>query len=293
MEEYEDTGITADQLSRELRSRLSPIYGEGEARAMIGLIFQSLKGWNATERIINADMPLTSGFIKRVDNILMRLERHEPLQYILGEARFHGLILRVNPDVLIPRPETEELVDIIADKAEEREDLSVLDIGTGSGAIAIALARTLRFPEITALDISQGALNIAKANAEECKVTVNFIKADFYIWRPGRREYDIIVSNPPYVTMSEKRSMDKNVLDYEPAQALFVPDDDPLVTYRAVLDIASSGLRKNGNLYLEINPFFADSLKSRIERKGFDDVRILLDSEGRKRFITATYEGDE
>ncbi|MDE6577376.1 MAG: peptide chain release factor N(5)-glutamine methyltransferase, partial [Muribaculaceae bacterium] len=183
---------------KSLRDSLRPIYGRGETEAIIRIIFHHLKGWSAVDMIVHEGEPL-SPFIKtEIEKIRQRLLKQEPIQYITGEARFHGLNLKVSPDVLIPRPETEELVDLIVDEADDRTDLRVLDIGTGSGCIAIALARSLRFPYIYALDVSQKALQVARKNTAEHKVNISFIEADIFSWQPSET-FDIIVSNPPYI----------------------------------------------------------------------------------------------
>lgn len=280
--------ITVDMLSAELRRRLTPIYGAGEAQAMVRLIFHHLKGWNATELIINGDFPVSQRVIAACGNILARLAKHEPLQYILGEARFYGLDLKVTPDVLIPRPETAELVDMIVSANTSRSDLRVLDAGTGSGAIAVALARNLPFAEVSALDVSEGALRVARENADALHLSLRFLHADIFTWTPQRHSFDIVVSNPPYVTESEKKDMDANVLDYEPAGALFVPDDDPLRFYRRIAGISLDGLVPGGLLYFEINPLFERQLAAMLEEMGYLNVRADRDAQGKWRFMSAT-----
>lgn len=271
---------------KRLRSELRPIYGERETEAIIKIIFHHLKGWNTVDMLIHEPEPLSPFIKSEVEKILTRLLRHEPIQYITGEARFHGLELHVTPDVLIPRPETAELVDIIADDAGEREDLKVLDIATGSGCIAIALARTLRFPQITALDISPEALKVAEKNAKKLKTNIRFICGDIFTWS-GNGIYDIIVSNPPYIDESEKESMDPNVLDYEPHGALFVPDEDPLRFYTRIVALSKTILTPGGMLYLEINPRHATELAQLITSRGFTQTEVIKDSYGKDRFIRA------
>ena len=269
-----------------LRSALVPLYGKGESDAIIRLIFHYLKGWNLTDMLIHQDDKL-SPFIKtEVDKILQRLLRYEPIQYITGEARFHGMELKVKPGVLIPRPETEELVDIIIDQNKNREDLKVLDLCTGSGCIAISLARNLPFSKVTALDISEDAIEVAKENSENLKVKVSLVKDDIFNWLPAEK-YDIIVSNPPYVMDKEALQMEKNVLDYEPHEALFVRDENPLTFYSRIADIAKKALKEDGKIYFEINPLTSHALKQMMISKGFNDVDILLDSFGKPRFLTS------
>lgn len=277
---------TVGEMVRELRNILARHYGEGEARAMTGLIFHSLKGWNTTDMVINSDRVVSSYILEKINHILGRLVKGEPLQYILGEARFYGMDLYVSQSVLIPRPETEELVDIIVTR-NPGPDLRVLDVGTGSGAIAIALSRNLPFSKVTAIDISEDALVVARKNAAALHACIDFIHADVFTYEAAYDSFDIIVSNPPYVAESERKDMDRNVLDYEPAQALFVSDDRPLIYYSRISEIAIRALVPGGRLYFEINPLFADSLRAMLESDGFVSVEILEDISRRKRFASA------
>ena len=271
---------------KKLRDNLRPIYGNRETEAIIRLIFHYLKGWTTTDMLIHNSDQLSPFIRKQADEILDRLLRHEPIQYITGEARFHGMDFKVSPDVLIPRPETDELVDIIVSENEKREDLRVLDIATGSGCIAIALSRSLPFASVSAIDISEPALKVANENAKNLKAKINFIKADIFSWNTDSL-FDIIVSNPPYIDESEKKQMDKNVLDYEPASALFVPDSDPLIFYKRILALASDCLTPQGRIYLEINPRHASELSAMMQENGFRQVDISRDSCGKLRFISA------
>ena len=187
--------------------------------------------------------------------------------------------------MLIPRPETEQLVDLIVDE-NSASDLRVLDIGTGSGCIAISLARALKFAQVDALDVSRDALAVARENAAALKVRVNFFESDILSPQPAAR-YDIIVSNPPYVCWNERESMECNVKDYEPGQALFVPDNDPLLFYKAIAPYAAQSLEKGGRLYLEINQRFGQEVKKLLEENGLDEIRIIEDSYGNTRFAAA------
>lgn len=280
------------ELLKKLRDALRPVYGNGETEAIIRIIFHYLKGWNTVDLLVHEQDEASPFLQSEVDGILVRLLNHEPIQYITGEARFHGLELKVTPAVLIPRPETSELVDLICDRAGEREDLRVLDLCTGSGCIALALARSLKFPKITAVDISAAAVDVARDNAQRLKTKIDFIQADIFKWTPSA-QFDIIVSNPPYVDESEKEGMDDNVLLHEPAQALFVPDDNPLVFYKRIAEIASDTLAPDGRLYLEINPRHASELSSYLSEKGFANVETLRDSYDRQRFIMASNTHDD
>ena len=273
----------------EMRRRLEPIYGKDESRAMIREIFRVLKGWDATEFIIRLtdDYPLSDYIRSKIEDILGRLERHEPLQYILGEAHVYGLDLHVEPGVLIPRPETEELVRVIA-ADNPSSDLQVVDLGTGSGAIAIALSRYMSFPEITAIDLSPKAIEVATDNVKALKCNgIRVVQGDMTKWNPESASLDVVVSNPPYVDESEKAGMEANVRDYEPAEALFVPDSYPLKFYRAIAPEALEGLKPGGRLYFEINPRHADELKALLAHDGFTNVELWRDAQGAYRYIKA------
>lgn len=279
--------MTVEERYRLLRNQLSPLYGAGEATSMARLIFHSLKGWDTTGLVVHAPDKLSPFILSRIDEIVNQLKTGRPLQYILGEGRFYGMTLRVAPGVLIPRQETEELVEIIVKQEEGKSDLRVLDIGSGSGAIAIALSRNLRFPQVSALDISEAALEIARDNAERLHAGIKFIHADIFDWAPPGESLDIIVSNPPYIAEKERAEMERNVLDYEPAEALFVPDSDPLRFYGRIAGVAMRGLCQGGRLYFEINPVYADELGKLLSDAGYADIKFYKDISGRLRFASA------
>ena len=261
---------------QKIKEVLSPLYSTGEIKNIIRIIFENIKNYSQVDIIMNQD-EILSQFIKdKVDMILKRLVNHEPIQYIFNEAYFQGLTLKVTPDTLIPRPETEELIDIIV-KENNQSDLHVLDIGTGSGAIAIALAKSLKFPIVDAIDISQKAIDIAQENAKAHKVKINFFIRDILSAEiPTNSVYDIIVSNPPYITVREKDSMEPNVLDYEPHTALFVPDNDPLMFYRAITHYAIYALNPGGRIYFEINSLYGKETAKLLSDNNFIDVDIIL-----------------
>lgn len=275
---------------RMLRSRLRPIYGPGESEAMIRLIFGQLKGWRPVDIVLHEDDELSPYIKRKVQEILDRLMKHEPLQYILGHARFYGLDIEVNPSVLIPRPETEELVDIVVRSLGAREDLHVLDACTGSGCIAVALARNLRFPHITAFDISEPALDTARSNADRLRTKILFHNADALHLDadslPGA-PWDAIVSNPPYIGGVEMAGMEPNVLDYEPHSALFVPEKNPLVFYEALGHYAVKTLKEGAGIYFEINPLHASALERLMLSLGFTSIELIRDMSGKQRFLTA------
>lgn len=274
-----------------LRDTLVPRYGKGETEAIIRLIFHHLKGWNTVDLLMNEDKTLSLYMVEKVKEIEKRLLQDEPIQYIVGDAYFYGMDFVVNRDVLIPRPETEELVDMIVSQ-NGQSDLDVLDIATGSGCIAIALARNLPFSKVTALDISEKALEVARLNAQRLKAKIDFIHADILTYAFPDDSFDIIVSNPPYVDDKEKATMDANVLRYEPASALFVPDDNPLVFYRRIAAMAHDALRPGGRLYLEINPLHADDMQCLLADTGFIDIQTHLDIHGKKRIMSCRKKTD-
>lgn len=269
-----------------LKNGLAGTCEPSEAQAMIRVICEDVFNYDPVDVALRQDSELPDFAPQRVADILARLQRHEPLQYIVGSARFHGHRFKVTPAVLIPRPETEQLVDLIVDE-NRGSDLRVLDIGTGSGCIAISLARALKFAQVDALDVSRDALEVARENAANLKVKVRFFESDILSPQPPAR-YDIIVSNPPYVCWSEREAMERNVLDYEPGQALFVPDNDPLLFYQAIVPYAARSLERGGRLYLEINQRFGNEIRRLLEGCGYDEVRVIEDSYGKARFAAAT-----
>lgn len=278
---------TLKQLLDSSRSRLTPAYGGSEASWLLRIIMEHLKGWDQVELLMRADKEVSDYTVSSVNAVIARLLRHEPIQYIFGDTYWHGMTLKVSPDVLIPRPETEELVDIIV-KDNQQSDLKVLDVCTGSGCIAVALAKFMNFPQVTAIDISQPALAIARENATLQKVKVKFETADALdLGKTLTGKYDIIVSNPPYVMESEKSAMDSNVLDHEPALALFVPDRDPLKFYKAIATYAYTALDDKGRLYFELNPLTANALRSWMLQSGWSDVTFLPDINAKTRFLIA------
>lgn len=282
-------GCTVEKTARATRVALTSRFGAGEAEAMVRLIFHHLKGWSAAGLFMHGADTVSDYIASKIADIMRRIiDDYEPIQYVLGEGRFYGMDLKVTPAVLIPRPETAELMDMVVARYGDASDLRVLDACTGSGAIAIALARNLKFPDITALDVSADALEVARENARQLKVCIDFVKADLMKWMPDRESLDLIVSNPPYVDESERAGMEPHVLRWEPEQALFVPDSDPLVFYRRLAEIATEGLKRGGEMYLEINPRHADELKSLLENSGFKDVEIRNDSFGKRRFAVCT-----
>lgn len=275
--------MTLTECLNEAQHLLTPILGEEEARWNVRAIIEGLKGFSPTDVIINGPKEVTPWLESQIQERAQRVAAGEPVQYVMGQTSWHGLPLNVSPTVLIPRPETSQLVDLIVQDFGQTPDLRVLDLGTGSGAIAIALCRNLKFPQVTALDLSPEALKVARLNAQQAKTKINFIEADI-LNLSLQGQWNIIVSNPPYVLESERKVMDSRVTGHEPEMALFVPDDDPLRFYNPIINYASSHLAENGKLYLEINPPCAAQLSAEAQ-KLFSSVTVQRDFCGKLRFM--------
>ena len=273
------------QAISKIKESLVPIYSSRETDAMVRIIFEHLLNYSRVDIIMHKDNELSDFMRSKIDKVIERLVAREPIQYVFNDAYFHGHHFKVTPATLIPRPETEELVDMISDE-NKREDLRVLDIGTGSGCIAISLALYLPFSQVSAVDISADAIEVAKRNAAKLKAKVNFIQADILNSFPEEK-FDIIVSNPPYICEEEKADMEQNVLDFEPHTALFVPDTDPLLFYRSIAKNAIKALNPGGKLYYEINSRFAAETVKMLEDTGFSDIGIRKDMYNRNRFAVA------
>jgi release factor glutamine methyltransferase len=264
-------------------SELSSIYEMDELNSIFNLLSEDYLKIPRSKIILSDEIYLND----RKKNIFLialeRLKTHEPIQYVLGKTNFMDLEFKVNSSVLIPRPETEQLVRLML--KEDLDGKEILDIGTGSGCIAISLAKNLPNSKVTALDISKDAIDVAKENAELNNVEIEFINADIYNYKP-EKIYDIIVSNPPYVTESEKVLMKKNVLDFEPELALFVDNTDPLTYYNEIIDLFKTNLNLEGYLFFEINNKYYNEIKEDLIDNGFQ-VNSFNDFRGSKRFICA------
>jgi release factor glutamine methyltransferase len=222
---------------------------------------------------------------EKIENIILRLKNAEPIQYILGETEFYGLKLKVNPSVLIPRPETEELVDWIV-QSKLPANCNVLDIGAGSGCIALAIKNQLKKAKVSGLDISENAIETARHNALENRLEVDFFQADILNHSDFiDQKFDVVVSNPPYIRESEKPLMHSNVLDFEPEKALFVPDADPLLFYRTIAEFARKYLKKYGSLFFEINENLGTETVGLLADFGFSDIEIRKDINGKNRMV--------
>ena len=271
-----------------IKQSLSDIYPATEAAAIAKSILLDTFHFSQTELYIGKDTEFAAEDYGRLQDILLRLRQQEPLQYITGEAVFCGLTLRVNPSVLIPRPETAELVDWIVSDYQADAPLRILDIGTGSGCIPISLAKVLPGAQISAWDISDDALLTAEENAKANGVSVAFRKVDVLGHDYPQSELDILVSNPPYIAEKERKDMDANVLNWEPGIALFVPDEDPLIFYRRIADIGLALLKTGGSLYFEINQAYGQETVDLLREKDYRNVMLRKDLSGNDRMIKAS-----
>jgi release factor glutamine methyltransferase len=267
---------------------LSPLYDAYEAESFFYLILEEKYQLRRIDLALNNELFFKEEDIRYWTEILSKLKDQVPVQYLLGKTNFYGLNFEVNKNVLIPRPETEELVEWIVElnKSTDKK-LKILDIGTGSGCIAISLAKNLPNAAVFAIDVSKGAIDTAKRNAVLNAVNVTFMYKDVLKVDVLKYEYDIIVSNPPYVRILEKAEIKKNVLDYEPHLALFVEDNDPLLFYKKIASIAKSNLKENGQLYFEINQYLGKEMTDMLENMNFKNVQLRKDIYGNDRMIKA------
>tara|TARA_Y100000782_G_C10134605_1_gene244431 strand:- start:294 stop:1136 length:843 start_codon:yes stop_codon:yes gene_type:complete len=265
---------------------LEALCPQEESETFFKILSQEYLKLAAFEIPLNFQLELTEAQQTRFDQALKRLKKFEPLQYIVGTTEFYGFPFILSPDVLIPRPETEELVEWIYTDFKDQE-CTVLDIGTGSGAIAVSLARVLPKASVAALDVSAKALNIAAENATANAVNIKFIEQDILACETLAESYDVIVSNPPYVRDLEKAEIKPNVLNYEPHLALFVPDDNALLFYRKIAELALKALQPNGILYFEINQYLGEQTVSLLKNIGFSKVKLHSDFAGNPRMIKA------
>ena len=287
----EPKGNLVKYLIQGYRDKLSGIYPDQEIRQFVYLLFEDYLGWSKTRIHLSYDAEIPGHFVILFDRALEELYAGNPVQYILGKCWFNGTLLKVDARVLIPRPETEELCAMI--KADHSgvtsHKLAILDIGTGSGCIAIDLKKYFHQSEVTAVDISREALEVAGENALTNHCEISFIRADILEQQDwgAQKKYSIVVSNPPYVTESEKKLMHRNVTEFEPSRSLFVADGDPLLFYKAISRFAAAHLVLNGRLYFEINELFGMEVSDLVRSYGFEDVRVVHDFNGKTRFISA------
>lgn len=267
------------KLFKNIIARLEPLYGVGEANAIARRLLEDGYGLTRRDLMLNPEMELTDDIVQKIQSQIRELEQERPVQYIVGFEEFLSRRFTVNESVLIPRQETEELVQLMINECSGR----ILDIGTGSGAIAISMALGVENSVVEAWDISSEALDVARLNAERLRAKVRFDKVDILDVEYTGEKWDVIVSNPPYVLNSEKEYMKRNVTDYEPNGALFVPDDDPLIFYKAITNFASRNLSRKGSLYFEINQKFAQEVVALLV--DFENIRVIKDIHGADRMI--------
>ncbi|MCF8371023.1 MAG: peptide chain release factor N(5)-glutamine methyltransferase [Bacteroidales bacterium] len=273
-----------------VKKELQTTYPDTEIRSFINLIFGHLFSYSPSQLYINQNQAVSTNNYEKLATITEGLKKYRPIQYLLGETEFYGLKFKIGPAVLIPRPETEELVQWIIESFRDGNP-TILDIGTGSGCIAVSLAKFIQGSKVFALDVSTYALEIAQKNARLNKTTVSFYVDD--ILKPQTKInlplFDCIVSNPPYVKEQEKELMQKNVLDNEPHLALFVPDNDALVFYHAICNFAKQHLKKGGWLYFEINEQLGESAVELMQTKGFSNVELKKDLFDKDRMVRGSW----
>lgn len=265
---------------------ISTTYDADEARSISQLVFKELLGYNTIQLILNENELIPASLFEQLDHIAFLVNESQPIQYILGVEEFMGLTFKVNPSVLIPRPETEELVEWIIKDIKNQNHLNIVDIGTGSGCIAISLKKHLTNANVTAIDISEDALKTATLNSNMNKTDVQFLKVDI-LNQALNSTYDVIVSNPPYVLETEKLQMHRNVLDFEPSTALFVPDTDPLLFYKRIVSLAYAHLNHSGCVYFEINESYAEQTLALFPDEDWYEKESRKDFRGKDRFVKA------
>ena len=266
--------------------KLTPLYDLMEAESFFNIALEELKGWKRLDLAMNPDAVLSREETDKWNAVLAELENYKPIQYIFGRAHFYGLDFLVNENTLIPRPETEELVEWIIHENKARGVINIVDIGTGSGCIAISLAKNLTDANVQAVDVSLGALEMARKNAGQNKVEVSFVQHDILEANSLNGKFDVIVSNPPYVRNLEKEEIKQNVLNYEPHLALFVEDNDPLLFYRKIALLGKSALRPYGRLYFEINQYLGNETVEMLELLGYNHVTLKKDMYGNDRMVS-------
>lgn len=267
---------------------LSFLYDEKEIESFFYIILESFHHKKRIDLALNPEMEMDALQLLRWESVLAELKKEKPIQYILGETEFYGLPFLVNENTLIPRPETEELVEwiIVESRKSKVENLKILDIGTGSGCIAVSLAKNLPNAIVSAIDVSEKALNTVKKNAEINTVAVNFMFKNILEIQDLDEQFDLIVSNPPYVRNLEKAEIKPNVLAYEPHLALFVEDNDALLFYRKIAQLAKKNLTENGRLYFEINQYLGKETVLLLEELGFKEIVLKKDIYGNDRMIS-------
>lgn len=276
--------MTLKNLKTQFHNTLSEIYSESEIDTFFYWIVEDILKLKRIDVSLNPDVEINKVDLKTIQKHLNRLQQNEPIQYILGHSEFYGMSFQVNHNVLIPRPETEELVEWIVADLKDQSKKQILDIGTGSGCIAIALTKELQQCQVTALDVSEQALKVARQNAQHHQVEIGFIQEDILKLDSLPKNIDTIVSNPPYVKILEKKQMRDNVLQFEPHQALFVDNDDALCFYRKIIDLAKTTTRPI-SIYFEINQYLRGDLKKMIESYNIASFEFKKDFKENDRML--------
>ena len=271
----------------EIRDALKGYYPDSEALALAKMLLVEVFGFSTIELYGGKDKEFSEKHRSVLNEMIRRLQKNEPIQYIIGIESFFGLTFEVNPNVLIPRPETQELVSWIIEDYQSDDSVRILDIGTGSGCIPISLGKQLSKAQVESWDISEGALEVASRNCERNGVKVLLRQKDVLKSIPEGNLYDVIVSNPPYITNKEKADMEANVLDWEPSLALFVPDGDPLLFYRKIAQLGCDMLKEGGSLYFEINRAYGEETILMLKELGYARIELKKDSWGNDRMIKA------
>ncbi|MDH6354158.1 release factor glutamine methyltransferase [Dysgonomonas sp. PH5-45] len=269
-----------------IKNSLLGFYPETEAGYLTRYIIEYITQKPYPVALGDKNTKITPAQLQKTEEIVGRLKLYEPIQYVLGQAEFYGMPFAVNKDVLIPRPETEELVELICIE-NKTQGLTVLDIGTGSGCIAVALAKKMTNPKVEAWDVLAKALNIARNNAVRNKAEVHFREVDVLKDIDSDKKFDIIVSNPPYVLESDKRTMERNVLEHEPHLALFVPDNDALMFYERIADVGHNLLKPDGRLYFEIHFLKGREVAEMLKERKYSDINLHKDMSGQDRMVSA------
>lgn len=285
--------MTLKEYRNIFNTTLSELYPKTEIDTFLGLLIEEYLGLNRVDLVIKADFKIDESKLIILNKVLKRLQKEEPIQYIIGHTEFFGYPLIVNQNTLIPRPETEELVAWIIDEVKNNSNysnkqISILDIGTGTGCIPISLAKELNNAVISAIDVSEKALEIAKKNAIENQVNINFITKDILQTTNLNTQFDIIISNPPYVRNLEKKEINNNVLENEPHLALFVEDNNALIFYDKIADLAKNHLNKNGCLFFEINQYLGQETSTLLKSKAFKNIELRKDIFKNDRMLKAT-----
>ncbi|WP_421892823.1 peptide chain release factor N(5)-glutamine methyltransferase [Marinoscillum sp.] len=265
---------------------LTPIYGEREAESILNLLFEDHLGITRIHRLTNPEKELSESNVEKLQTAMPQLLKNVPVQHIIGFAYFMDRKYLVNKHTLIPRPETEELAGLILDENDHEKALDMLDIGTGTGCIAISLALGFSQAKVTGWDISERAVEIARQNSQALGTSVIFEVQDVLREVPSKK-YDLIVSNPPYIPETDRADMHENVVGFEPEGALFVPNDDPLIFYRRIANLGSTHLNPGGKLYFEIHEDFGQAMKEMLQEKGYQQVGVFQDLNGKDRMVRA------